>query len=180
MGIYLTNSNLNIFAGNIISENIRYGMWISHSNYSTISRNTINESNWGIHLNSSDNSALSGNILAFNYVSGLSMCPACDNNTIFNNYLNNIFNVEVGNRRNTWNSEKKAGINSTGGPYLGDNFWASPGGKGFSQTAQDKDKNGVADIKYTENMTEPTLRIICHLYLYPIHSNRPPMLKIPV
>lgn len=155
MGVYLTNSNLNIFSGNIISENIRYGMWISHSNYSIISGNTINESNWGIHLNSSDNSTFSGNILVFNYVSGLSMCPACDNNTIFNNYLNNTFNAEVGNRRNTWNTVQKAGINIIGGPYLGGNFWASPGGTGFSQTVHDRDKNGIADIKYNEtNFTD--------------------------
>jgi len=148
MGIYLTNSNLSVISGNSISENIRYGMWISHSNYSVISGNTINKSNWGIHLNSSDNNTLSGNILTFNYVSGLSMCPACDNNTIFNNYLNNTFNVEVGNRRNTWNTVKKASINIVEGPYMGGNFWASPDGTGFSQTAPDKDENGIADVNY--------------------------------
>ncbi|WP_292391559.1 right-handed parallel beta-helix repeat-containing protein [Methanosarcina sp. UBA5] len=155
MGIYLTNSNLNIILGNNILENIRYGMWISHSNYNRISGNTINESNWGIHMNSSDNSTLSGNILAFNHISGLSMCPACDNNTIFDNYLNNTFNAEVGNRKNTWNTTKKTGINIVGGPSLGGNFWANPGGTGFSQTAPDKDKNGIADIKYNEtNFTD--------------------------
>lgn len=155
MGIYLTNSNLNTISGNNILENIRYGMWISHSNYSIISGNTINKSNLGIRLNSSDNSTLSGNILAFNYISGLSMCPACDNNTMFDNYLNNVFNVEVGNRRNTWNTEMKAGVNIVGGPYLGGNFWASPAGTGFSQTAQDRDENGIADIKYNEtNFTD--------------------------
>jgi len=155
MGIYLTNSNLNTISGNNILENIRYGMWISHSNYSIISGNTINKSNLGIRLNSSDNSTLSGNILAFNYISGLSMCPACDNNTVFDNYLNNVFNVEVGNRRNTWNTEMKAGVNIVGGPYLGGNFWASPAGTGFSQTAQDRDENGIADIKYNEtNFTD--------------------------
>lgn len=155
MGIYLTNSNLNIISGNNILENIRYGMWISHSNYSIISGNTINKNNLGIRLNSSDNSTLSGNILVFNYISGLSMCPACDNNTMFNNYLNNTLNVEVGNRRNAWNMEKKAGVNIVGGPYLGGNFWANPIGTGFSQTAQDKDENGIADIKYNEtNITD--------------------------
>lgn len=148
MGIYQTNSNMSIISGNNISENLRYGMWISHSNYSIISGNTVTKSNWGIRLNSSDNSTLSGNILAFNYVSGLSMCPACDNNKIFNNYLNNTFNVEVGNLRNTWNIARKAGKNIVGGPYLGGNFWAGPDGTGFSQTAPDKDKNGIADIKY--------------------------------
>jgi len=168
MGIYLTNSNLNIISGNNISDNIRYGMWISHSNYTIFSGNTIRKSNWGIHLNSSDNSTLSGNIIAFSYVSGLSMCPACDNNTIFNNYLNNTFNAEVGNRKNTWNTIKKAGINIVGGPYLGGNFWASPGGAGFSQTAQDKDENGVADTTYNgTNFTD-------YLPLVPVPDTQQP------
>ncbi len=172
MGIYLKNSNLSLISGNNFSENIRYGMWISHSNYSIISGNTVGESNWGIHLNSSDNSTLSGNILALNYVSGLSMCPACDNNTIFNNYLKNTFNVEVGNRRNTWNTVKKTGINIVGGPYLGGNFWASPDGTGFSQTAPDKDENGIADVKYNgTNFTD-------YLPLVPVSDSQ--YLEIPV
>lgn len=155
MGIYLTNSNLSTISGNSLSENIRYGMWISHSNYSTISGNIVKESNWGIRLNYTDNSTLSGNILAFNYISGLSMCPACDNNTIFNNYLNNTLNVHIGNKRNTWNTVKKAGTNIVGGPYMGGNFWANPTGTGFSQTAPDKDKNGIADVKYNgTNVTD--------------------------
>lgn len=148
MGIYLTNSNVSMISGNNFSENIRYGMWISHSNYSTISGNTVKGSHWGIRLNNTDNSTLSGNILAFNYKSGLSMCPACDNNTIFNNYLNNTLNVHIGNRRNTWNTVKKAEINIVGGPYMGGNFWANPTGTDFSQTAPDKDENGIADVKY--------------------------------
>ncbi|MGA9188316.1 MAG: NosD domain-containing protein, partial [Methanosarcina sp.] len=130
MGIYLTNSNMSIISGNNISENIRYGIWVSHSNYNIISGNIISESNWGIHFNSSDNNIFSGNILASNDVSGLSMCPACDNNTAFNNYLNNIFNADIGNKRNAWNIKRTEGTNIVGGPYLGGNFWASPDGTG--------------------------------------------------
>ncbi len=148
MGIYLTNSNMSIISGNNISENIRYGVWVSHSNYNIISGNIISESNWGIHLNSSDNNIFSGNILASNDVSGLSMCPACDNNTAFNNYLNNIFNADIGNKRNAWNIKRTEGTNIVGGPYLGGNFWASPDGTGFSETALDADENGIADLKY--------------------------------
>ena len=148
MGIYLTNSNMSIISGNNISENIRYGIWVSHSNYNIISGNIISESNWGIHLNSSDNNIFSGNILASNDVSGLSMCPACDNNTAFNNYLNNIFNADIGNKRNAWNIKRTEGTNIVGGPYLGGNFWASPDGTGFSETALDADENGIADLKY--------------------------------
>ncbi|MDR7665830.1 NosD domain-containing protein [Methanosarcina sp. Z-7115] len=148
MGIYLTNSNMSIISGNNISENIRYGIWVSHSNSNIISGNIIRESNWGIHLNSSDNNILSGNILASNDVSGLSMCPACDNNTVFNNYLNNIFNADIGNKRNTWNIKRTEGTNIVGGPYLGGNFWASPDRTGFSEIAPDADENGISDLNY--------------------------------
>ena len=148
MGIYLANSNMSVISGNNISENIRYGIWISHSNYNIISGNIISESNWGIHLNFSDYNIFSGNILVSNDISGLSMCPACDNNTAFDNYLNNTFNTDIGNKKNAWNIKRTAGTNIVGGPYMGGNFWASPDGAGYSETALDADENGIADKKY--------------------------------
>ena len=39
---------------------------------------------------------------------------------------------------NTWNSTKTAGPNIAGGPFLGGNYWANPGGTGFSQTHADR------------------------------------------
>ncbi|MGA9189297.1 MAG: NosD domain-containing protein, partial [Methanosarcina sp.] len=59
-----------------------------------------------------------------------------------------IFNADIGNKRNAWNIKRTEGTNIVGGPYLGGNFWASPDGTGFSETALDANGNGIADLKY--------------------------------
>ncbi|AKB76801.1 cell surface protein [Methanosarcina horonobensis HB-1 = JCM 15518] len=43
-------------------------------------------------------------------------------------------------------------MNIAGGPYLGGNFWVSPEGDGFSQTASDEDGDMIADLPF--NITE--------------------------
>lgn len=155
IGFYLANSNMSSVSGSDISKNINYGMWISHSNYNIISGTTANKTNCGIHLNSSDSNIIYGNIIVSNADSGISMCPACDNNTVFNNYLNNIYNADIDNTRNVWNVKKTEGKNIVGGPYIAGNFWASPGGGGFSENAEDENKDGIADVKYNEtNITD--------------------------
>lgn len=155
MGIYVLNSNMSIISGNNFSENINYGIWLSRSNHNTISGNTVNNTNYGIYLDASDNNRLYGNLIAANAESGLSMCPACDNNTVFNNYFNNAYNTDIGNRKNHWNIIRTEGKNIVGGPYIAGNFWANPEGTGFSETAPDADKDGIADRAYNEtNVTD--------------------------
>ena len=73
----------------------------------------------------------------------------CINNLIYNNYFNNPVNADVKNAANTWNIAKTKGKNIMSGPYIGGNFWAQPGGDGFSQTAPDADGDGIADTGYT-------------------------------
>lgn len=163
MGIYLANSNISVMTGNDFSRNMRYGMWISHSNYNIVAGNTINKNLWGIHQNSSDFNVFYGNILISNIVTGLSMCPACDNNTVFNNYFNNNLNADIKNTKNTWNTKKTSYINVVGGPYLGGNFWAAPDGKGFSETAPDENKDGFADEKYNESNVTDSLPLVSNL-----------------
>lgn len=155
MGIYAVNSNVSIISGNNVSENINYGIWLSRSSYSIISGNTANKTSYGIHLDSSDSNRLYGNIIALNTDSGLSMCPACDNNTVFNNYFNNVYNTDIDNSKNYWNIKRTSGKNIAGGPYIAGNFWANPEGKGFSETAPDENKDGIADIAYNgTNVTD--------------------------
>lgn len=150
LGMYLVSSNMSTISGSNVSENLNYALWISRSNYNIISENTANKTSFGIHLDASDNNKLYGNIIASNADIGLSLCPACDNNTVFNNYFKNVYNADAGNRRNYWNIKRTEGENIVGGPYIAGNFWASPDGTGFSETAPDKDKNGIADIAYNE------------------------------
>jgi hypothetical protein len=42
-------------------------------------------------------------------------------------------------------------MNIVEGPYLGGNFWGSPRGTGFSQTANDSDADGISDLPYKVN-----------------------------
>lgn len=155
LGMYLVSSNMSTISGSNVSENLNYALWISRSNYNIISENTANKTSFGIHLDASDNNKLYGNIIASNADIGLSLCPACDNNTIFNNYFKNVYNADAGNRRNYWNIKRTEGKNIVGGPYIAGNFWASPDGTGFSETAPDKNKDGIADIVYNEtNVTD--------------------------
>jgi len=155
MGIYLVSSNMSTISDNNISENVNYGMWVSFSNYSLISGNTANKTNCGIYLDSSDNNRLYGNIIALNADTGLTTCPGCDNNTVFNNYFNNAYNTDIGNSKNHWNIKRTEGKNIVGGPYIAGNFWASPEGTGFSETAPDENKDGIADVVYNgTNVTD--------------------------
>jgi len=50
---------------------------------------------------------------------------------------------------NAYNTTKTAGTNIVGGLYIGGNCWAKPDGTGFSQTALDKDGDGIYDSVYT-------------------------------
>ena len=44
---------------------------------------------------------------------------------------------------------KTKGKNIVSGPYIGGNYWASPGNDGFSQTAPDTNGDGIADTIFT-------------------------------
>lgn len=48
----------------------------------------------------------------------------------------------------SWNTTKTPNYNIVLGPYIAGNFWGSPNGKGFSQTASDKNYDGIADSPY--------------------------------
>jgi nitrous oxidase accessory protein NosD len=76
-------------------------------------------------------------------------------NGIYDNYFNNKKNIvfdsswigSVG----FWNTTKTPDYNIVLGPYIAGNFWGAPNGKGFSQTASDKNYDGIADSSYAIN-----------------------------
>lgn len=49
---------------------------------------------------------------------------------------------------NSYNLKKTEGTNIVGGSYIGGNFWGKPDGTGFSQTAVDKNGDGIFDSVY--------------------------------
>ena len=169
-GIYLFNSNNSYLDSNNAQGN-NIGIHVENSSWSTIYNNKAPYNRIGIRLYVSDNNTVSKNTVSYNSVSGIdlnnavrnnvtgntidssergiSMCPRCVNNLIYNNYFNNPVNADVNNAANTWNIAKTNGKNIMSGPYTGGNFWAQPGGDGFSQTARDEDGDGIADTGYT-------------------------------
>lgn len=148
-GIYLKNSSANTMSNNNVSENYNYGILLSDSNYNTITQNIANRTGRGIHLDSSSNNTVCGNIVASNNIYGFYMCRASHRNLFYNNYANNFLNADINSTDSTWNLIKTPGRNIMGGAFIGGNYWASPLGDGFSEIAQDKDRDGIADNSYT-------------------------------
>jgi nitrous oxidase accessory protein NosD len=73
---------------------------------------------------------------------------------IYDNYFNNKKNIVFDSTWNgvgSWNTTKTPDYNIVLGPYIAGNFWGSPNGKGFSQTASDKNYDGIADSSYAIN-----------------------------
>lgn len=149
-GIYLLNSKGNKLSNNIAINNGEYGILLSGSTNNTLSGNTASDNKGtGIHIGTSDGNTLTGNNMSSNDVYGLFVASESDDNLIYNNYFNNTVNAEIQNGvGNAYNTTKTEDKNIVGGSYLGGNFWAEPGGTGFSETAVDADGDGIADSEY--------------------------------
>ena len=169
-GIYANNSHDNILFNNTATGNIHCGMAIELSTANSINNNTlINNADNGIYLASSSQNSASGNVARHNG-NGIGLAnsnlnnfthnsllnntnngiflDASSQNRIINNYLNNTQNANSG-LANIWNATKTARSNIIGGPYIGGNYWATPGGNGFSQTCSDGNRDGICDTAYT-------------------------------
>jgi parallel beta-helix repeat protein len=151
-GLEDSNSEGNLISNNTLSENNEYGISISTDVDTTLSGNNASSNGRGIHLGNSDSNKILDNTIVSNKVYGLFICPKSDKNSVLNNYFNNNVNAIPNNGTgNIYNIEKTAGTNIVGGPYLAGNYWASPNGTGFSQTANDTDGDGIADDVYRIN-----------------------------
>lgn len=150
-GCAVEGSNIGMLAtgegtltGNILSGNL-YGLILYDVNNSLISGNTVAQNSLAgiaIDLEDSEIMSHSGLVRSMEY-------PESGNNTIYNNYFNNINNTLINSgANNTWNFSKIAGESIVGGPYLGGNYWANPNGTGFSENCTDADRDGIADSSY--------------------------------
>ena len=148
IGINLMTTNGTTISKNTVSDSVGHGMLLSLSDSNTISRNSVSNSNRGIYLNSSKNNTVSSNNVALSSSYGLYLCNQSTSNLIFDNYLNNTINVNSKNTGCVWNKTKTSGTSIVGGPNIGGNYWATPLGTGFSQTATDANKDGIADSSY--------------------------------
>lgn len=123
----------------------------------TIVGNTVKNTDIGIYLGSGAGgeafaSEISGNtITGCNIGINFKLGRAGD---VYNNNFNNKINIKnvssyPGEKlANNWNISPIKDYNILLGPYIAGNFWGSPNGKGFSQTAPDNDHDGLADYPY--------------------------------
>jgi len=151
-GTYLLRSKENKISKNTATNNREYGIVLGTATDNTLSGNTAFGNGRGIHVGNSDGNTFSGNTIQDNSVYGLYVCPRSDTNHIYNNYFNdNSMTIRNG-IGNTYYTKKTAGTNIVGGPYIGGNFWGKPDGTGFSNTAVDKNRDGISDSPY-KNIT---------------------------
>jgi parallel beta-helix repeat protein len=151
------NENNNITLNEIINNS--NGIYLNYQNhYNNFISNNISNNIEGIHIgtvgtnyyiNNHDNS-FSNNYIKSNSNYGIYIWYP-GNNYIYNNYFNNSNNFYLlySINSNYWNTTKKPGTNIVGGPYIGGNFWANPGGTGFSQNCMDEDGDGICELPYT-------------------------------
>lgn len=125
------------------------GIWVS-SNSNVIINNTIlNNEYAGIVMIYVRNNTISNNIISNNGQFGMHLYRENDNR-IYNNIFNNSLNVMTWSTPGgSWNTARTAGANIVEGPYIGGNFWANPGGTGFSQMCADGDNDGICDTVYS-------------------------------
>ena len=147
-GIYIISSTGNMVSGNTVSDNGEEGIMLLTSTSNILYRNKAVNNSYGISMSSSQSNNISGNSVTLSRTHGLFLCVQSINNNIFDNYLNNTFNVDNKNNGSIWYKTKTSGTNVVGGPYIGGNYWANPLGTGFSQTATDANEDGIADSSY--------------------------------
>ena len=152
-----------------------YGIALQSSTGNTISENGASNNLRGVYFGTSDDNRLSSNTVQSNSVYGIFVCGISDRNSIYNNYFNNI-NMTIRNGvGNAYYTTKTAGTNIVGGPYIGGNFWGKPDGTGFSQTAVDKDGDGISDSAY-KNITSSIYSDNLPL----VNASNSPASKLPV
>jgi len=171
-GIHLLRSKENKISKNTATNNREYGIVLGTATDNTLSGNTAFNNGRGIHVGNSDGNTFSGNTVQDNSVYGLYVCPRSDTNQIYNNYFNDT-NMTIRNGiGNVYNTKKTTGTNIVGGPYIGGNFWGKPDGTGFSNTAVDKNRDGISDSAY-KNITGSIYSDNLPLVVYKPVSTKP-------
>jgi parallel beta-helix repeat protein len=150
-GISLGDSWYNTLCNNSVS-NCSTGISFFDSCNNTLENDSITQNRDGISLIGETNSNnLTGNKVISNEKSGIHL-DGTSGNIIYNNYFNNLLNVEFESESatglNIWNKTKTPGTNIVGGPYIGGNFWAKPENRVYPEGAKDNNLDGIFDEKY--------------------------------
>lgn len=112
-----------------------------------VSDNRIESNECGLYLYASDGVTVTRNVIANSTDTGLQL-QLSGSGTFYDNRFGNIVNAAVAGepvRANAWSVTPRGGPNIVGGPSIGGNYWARPGGTGFSEITADADSDGFAD-----------------------------------
>lgn len=155
-GISITNSQHTTIEENTINTCKVYGVEVTDSESTIAKKNGISDNKYAaLKIQNSKESEINGNTLSQTEVGPvLIIGNDVHNAVISNNYFSSFENVLVDDVSTDifWNTTQKVGTNILGGPYLGGNYWGSAaGGKGYSDSAADKDGYGIADQPYKIN-----------------------------
>ncbi|MEM2191210.1 MAG: NosD domain-containing protein [Archaeoglobaceae archaeon] len=124
-----------------VITNAPIGVSIENAQNCTIAKNELKGNVVGIGLRNSQRNTISSNYILNNEF-GISMQNS-GQNTIYNNYISNINNTLLDNSvNNIWNIQPVAGRNIINGTNLGGNFWSDYIGR-------DSNKDGFGDTPYT-------------------------------
>ena len=157
-GVYLYDADSCTISGNTVSGAGDYGIYISSTTGLTISGNTLTHNGvGGIALNGeatipADGNRVVSNTIRDNGQHGIFICRSSGNtvtNNLFSNPVNALYGGSCG--PSTWSTQAQAGPSIVGGPTLGGNFWGTPSGTGFSETAADANRDGICDRPFAIN-----------------------------
>lgn len=145
------NSNHNTITDSFVSG-MSYGIVVGNQEPGTttdnlVEKNTVINNGIGIMV-WGETSTIDSNTITDN-TNGVMIFSPGKNNVIYNNFFNQVNNVNPGGTANNWNTAKTEGTNILGGSSLGGNYWAEPDGTGFSQQCTDANKDGFCDSAYT-------------------------------
>jgi parallel beta-helix repeat protein len=147
------SSNCDVF-NNTVKHSFSSGMRIISSSRNIITNNTISGGHaYGIRLEySSWYNNLTNNEIFDNEYEGISIYINSIGNLIYNNYLNNSNNA-FDDSTNDWNTTYDciSGLNILGEDCIGGNYYATPTGTGWSETAScnDADSDGICNNAYS-------------------------------
>ena len=148
-GIWV-ESNSNSIDSNVAEANANVGVLLKQASSNTVASNTIaRNQNAGIWLDQATATTIRANTIARNLNWGVFHANGSSAGSIFDNYFSNTNNAGFSvSGSNSWSAPLSPGTNSVGGPYMGGNYWATPNHTGFSETAADADRNGIADAQF--------------------------------
>ena len=172
-GMLLNGATAALITGNTVTLNGDSGLMLTGSSKNRIGQNTLTGNAVGFRIEGSSDNSLVENLITTNNYTGIGLSLASNGNTIFHNTVrdnqNGIVVTDSGKNviadnlfsnqknallagtpgMNAWNNPQSTGTNIAGGPNLGGNFWGTPGGKGYSDVANDDNHDGLGDQPLT-------------------------------